>query len=492
MKFPLIYEINARLFLRSFSESNEFKKINEIPDSFWLNLKYKGFDYIWLMGIWETCDSVIEEACFQPFLLDSYLRVLKDFSKEDVIGSPYAINRYRINPKIATEKEFIEFRTKINKLGLKLILDFVPNHLCSDSLFVKSNPEYFVEATESNYEQDSYTFFKSKYNTKRIFAHAKDPFFPAWTDTIQLNYFNPKTRDFMIENLQHISKFCDGVRCDMAMLVLNNIFQNNWRGIINEKLYPKPETEFWSIAIKSIKNENPDFLFIAEAYWNLEWDLQQLGFDFTYDKKLLDRLKDAKPTDILSHLKADFEYQKNLLRFIENHDELRAVSSLGLEKSLAAAVIVSTIMGMKLFFHGQFEGKKTKTPVQLGREPNEKVLKVVERFYNKLFSIIQDDIFKNGNWQILDVLQAHPNNPSSKEILSWMWSKNEEKRIVIVNYSNQTAQCRLRLPVENYLEDSIEIYDILHEKGYIRPKSELIGEGIFIELGSYQSHILII
>ncbi len=173
----------------------------------------------------------------------------------------------------------------------------------------------------------------------------------------------------MINILKDISLLCDGVRCDMAMLPLNNVFYNSWIGVLNKMNFPKPAGEFWGIAIKEIKNIKKDFLFIAETYWDLEWDLQQLGFDYTYDKRLTDRLGSADIASIKAHLHADLIYQEKSVRFLENHDEQRAVAKFGKYKSLAAATIITTIPGMKLFYDGQFSGYKSKVPVQLGREP---------------------------------------------------------------------------------------------------------------------------
>lgn len=483
-----LFEINTRIWLKRFKTGEKAAKLSDVPDTYWQELADKGIKVIWLMGIWKTCDSLIERCCFEEGLIQSYDRALKEWQKENIIGSPYAIDKYEINPKIGTKKDLENLRKTLHKLGMKLILDFIPNHFSADSEVIKTNPEIFLECKPEHFEQDSLTFYKPIFYPDRIFAHGRDPFFPAWTDTIQINYFNPQTREFMTSCLKKIAKMCDGVRCDMAMLVLNNVFNNTWRGVIDEEKYPRPEEEFWKNAISTVKEENKDFLFIAEAYWNLEWDLQQLGFDFTYDKKLLDRLIDGTPVSVRDHLRAEYDYQIKLVRFIENHDEDRAVAKLGVEKSFAAAIIISTIQGLKLYFDGQFIGKRIKMPVQLGAEPDEREIKVISNFYNKLLSITKHEIFKFGDWKPLDPLSAHEGNNSYENILAWLWNYNNENRLIVVNYSQQTAQCRLKLDLQGF-DESLEIFDVLHDKGYIRSSEEVRNLGLFVELAAYQSHV---
>ena len=154
-------------------------------------------------------------------------------------------------------------------------------------------------------------------------AHGRDPNFPPWTDTAQLNFYSTDLRQALIKELLRIAEVADGVRCDMAMLALNDVFGGVWGKLAN---YPKPDTEFWAEAITQVKQRRPDFLFLAEAYWGLEKQLQQLGFDFTYDKVFYDRLRFSNARDIREHLMTDGPYQQRSVHFIENHDEERAVT----------------------------------------------------------------------------------------------------------------------------------------------------------------------
>lgn len=77
----------------------------------------------------------------------------------------------------------------------------------------------------------------------------------------------------------------------MAMLIIPEIFKNTWNENIYSELNDNYGQSFWINAIRKVNNQYPGFIFIAEVYWDKEWELQQQGFDYTYDKRLYDRLK---------------------------------------------------------------------------------------------------------------------------------------------------------------------------------------------------------
>ncbi len=482
---PKLYEINTRVWINQFEKGTTLSKI---PLKIFEALVDKGIDAIWLMGIWKTCPSIIEKCCFSPDLISSYNKGLPDWKKHDVIGSPFAIDDYEVNPALGNLSELKVFKKKINDLGLKLILDFIPNHFNAESKLIKPNQEIFIQADKELFSNDPHTFYELDYLPNKIFAHGRDPLFPAWTDTIQINYFSDKAREFMINKLLKLTELCDGVRCDMAMLQLNNVFENTWLGVLNKSNFKKPNDEFWKIAIDKIKSKFSNFIFIAEAYWDLEWDLQQLGFDFTYDKKLTDRLSLNDIQGVKAHLTAENQFQSRSVRFIENHDELRAVEKFGKNKSLAASVLISTIQGMKLYYDGQFDGRKNKLPVQLGRCPKEKILEPVEKHYLKLLSIIKSEVFKNGNWEIIDPISISDDNFSFENIFAWKWELNGESRLVVINYSESTSQCRLKFNLTTSGKN-IRLIDLMNDVEYSRSVDEIKSIGLFIELKSYHSHI---
>lgn len=488
IKNPSLYEINTRVWIRQFDSEGKKATLEDVPERYWRSLKDKGMDYIWLMGVWKTIPAAIEQYCFEENLIRGYRAALRNWTPEDVIGSPYSIDNYELNPELGNEQTLQILRAKLHSLGLLLILDFIPNHFSAASGLIKSAPEIFLQTDKELFERDRHTYFKPTEDEEKYFAHGRDPFFPAWQDTVQVNYFSESARDFMIRSLIKISKVCDGVRADMAMLAINNVFKNTWAGVLEKFGYSKPAAEFWSLAISIVKDVNPDFIFLAEAYWDLEWDLQQLGFDFTYDKKLTDRIKAGYVPDIKDHLSAEKDYQEKSIRFIENHDEERSAAILGSNKAMAAAILISTIKGMRFYYDGQFKGKRIQLPVQLGREPAEQLKPAVEDFYANLLPIVKEEIFKEGEWRALEVLPVWEGDNSFYNILAWQWQYRDETRLVVINFSDEYSRARIKLDTRGYFE-VFTLNDLLNGQTYVRSSGEVFNAGLYVELKNFKSHI---
>lgn len=482
---PSLLEINGRVWIKRFKDKSEQTTLKDIDKFFFDDLQQHQFDYLWLMGAWKNSEEYADKYCFVEGLQREYSNALPDWNNSDVIGSPYAIDEYTLNKRFGTKSDLLEFKDKLNRAGIKLILDFIPNHFSSESKLISSNPELFLEADEELLNNEGTTFFTTN---DRIFAHGKDPYFPAWQDTVQVNYFNTAAYDFLTDILLNLTDLCDGLRCDMAMLPLLSVFENTWDQVIRKMNCKKPSHEFWESAIVSVKDKRNDFIFIAEAYWDLEYELQKLGFDYTYDKRLTDRLRSDTPANIKAHLSADFNYQSKSVRFLENHDEKRAVDAFGIDKSKAAAVVCGTLPGMRFYHDGQFEGKTIKLPVQLGREPFEEVNAGIFEFYEQLLSITGKDVCKYGKWELLDVIPAGSNDQTHQNLLSWIWYNDDEYMLIVINYNGEDAYCRLRIDLETNKEE-LELTDLMEDKSYKQTRHEIVSNGLFIKLEGYQSHI---
>ena len=218
--------------------------------------------------------------------------------------------------------------------------------------------------------------------------------------------------------------------------------------------------------------------------------MQGLGFDYTSDKVLYDKLKNNSASEIKGHLTADLTMQQKSVRFIEKSEEERAIKTFGHDKSMAAAVITSTIPGLMLYQDGQWEGKNNKIPLQLGREgksqPHPKILK----FYEKLLKITGDRVFKDGEWTLLACNKAWDDNNTNVNLLAWRWKLGIRNTVVVVNYSDINSQCRLKFEV-NIGDDRILLNDLMGDKIYVRAIDEFLEKGLFIDLPSYQSHVFV-
>ena len=481
-----LYEINAYVFLNRLSKELKRKiTLRNIPVKYWRDLKRQGFQYVWFMGVWQRSPASREVSLTDEKFREEYIQVLGKWSKEDVTGSPYAVSQYEPDERIGTLEDLKTLRKKLNALGLKLILDFVPNHTGLDHPWSKEYPQRYICVDTKYFENhDQADFYKTAKDT--YVAYGKDPYFPSWKDTLQLNYASPETREALIETLLRIGSCCDGLRCDMAMLVMNRIFQQTWSHLLHDT--KMPEEEFWVTAIKSVKAKFPDFVFIAESYWDLEWELQQMGFDYTYDKRLYDRLVRSSADDIRGHLRADEEYQQKSLRFIENHDEPRILSLVPPERAQAAAVVAATVPGLKLIFDGQMEGKKIRIPVHLGVEPKEDINPKNTVFYQQLMKFINDGVLINGDWQLVDVRKAWEGNESFHNILAWQWSFRSEIKIVIVNFSDTESQARIFWPDLKTQGEALTFSDQSQQEVYERETDELREHGLYVSLPPWKSH----
>ncbi len=488
VKHPQLFEANALLFLRRLSRKySRLFTISDIPKEEWKTLKGQGFHWVWLMGLWKRSQGARQMALKNKVMLSEYDQALPGWRPQDVLGSPYAIYDYSLDPLLGRTGELEELRKTLNEQGLKLMADYVPNHLALDHPLTQSSPEMFIRVSESDFYRYPDIFYQASANV--YLAHGKDPYFPAWNDSVQINYYSPKARQFTIETLLKIAENADGVRCDMAMLGIHRIFEANWKNFLQGAAFPK--MEFWKEVIAAVKSKYPKFVFMAEAYWNLEWELQQMGFDYTYDKKLYDRLLHASPATIRGHLWAEKTYQEKSVRFIENHDEKRAASAFGLEKSFAAASVIATIPGMRFFYDGQTIGKKIHSPIQLAAEPIEQENTAAIDFYRKLLGYSQVPCLHRGAWKLLDAGAVKEGIQAFENILAWGWRDENQLCAVIINYSDQTVQARVRMPIEWFERKvKIKLFDHMNGQTYERDIKELTDAGLYVELGPWKQHLL--
>jgi hypothetical protein len=478
---PRVYEINTWVWLAEFhAETGTSVDLGSVPAAEWDAIASLGFDAVWLMGVWQRSPAGIATANQNANLLADFRRALHDFRHEDNVGSPYCVRQYVVDRHLGAAKGLAIARGELAKRGLRLILDFVPNHVAPDHPWVNQHPEYFIQGTSHDLQTDPASYLKAG---PGIYACGRDPYFPAWPDVLQLNAFNPGLRRGVIETLSDIANQCDGVRCDMSMLVVNSIFERTW----GSRVGPRPAADYWAEVIPAVKKAYPDFLFMAEAYWDLEWELQQQGFDFCYDKRLYDRLEHENAESVRLHLCAELTYQQKLVRFIENHDEPRAATAFSAAKEKAVAVTTFTLPGTRLFHEGQLEGRKVRLPVFLGRRPEEPIDKELRSFYEKLLTATNSPIFREGQWHLCE-RTGWPDNPSYQNIVAWDWKKDDDRFLVVVNLSASAAQACVKLGWQD-LERSIwRLSDPLSGADYERSGDDLLSSGLYVELGPWGHH----
>ncbi len=450
---PWIYEINTWVWLDSLARGEGRPvRLGDVPEQQWDAIASWGFDAVWLMGVWERSPAGVRIAREHQALQREYRDALPDFRPEDVVGSPYAVHRYVADAHLGGPAGLKSAREALARRNMALLLDFVPNHTAIDHPWTAQHPEYFIHDDAGG------------------IANGRDPYFPPWTDTAQLNIFNAGARAALIGAMEDVAGQCDGVRCDMAMLLLNDVFRKTW----GERAGPAPQAEFWAEAIPAVKGRSPGFTFIAEVYWDLETSLQQLGFDYCYDKPLYDALTHGNAQAVRGVLAGAGNKR---VRFIENHDETRAAAAFPDERQeQAAAIVMSTVPGAKLFYEGQLEGRRVKTPVQLGREREETPNAALRDFYCRLFHARRDPILRRGEWAMLETT-GWPDNQSCVNLLAWSWRDSGERAIAVVNYAASPSQGRVHFPGNDLAGRAWNLKSMMDAEMFTRDGGEMAAPG---------------
>jgi glycosidase len=482
-RYPSLYQINTRVWLTELSRRlGRSATLDDIPDVELDHLAEMGFDWVWFLSVWQTGPASQRVSRSNPEWRRGFEETLPDLCEQDIAGSGFAITSYTVHPALGGDAALARLRQRLRDRVLRLMLDFVPNHTALDHPWVEDHPEYYIPGTELDLARapQNYTWVQRR-NGDRLLAYGRDPYFPGWPDALQLNYGNPAAQDAMIGELLKIAGQCDGLRCDMAMLVLPEVFERTW-GI--------PAQPFWPKATRRIREQAPDFCFMAEVYWDLEWTLQQQGFDYTYDKRLYDRLHDRHARPVREHFWAGLDYQDKLARFLENHDEPRAAATFSPGVRQAAAVITYLAPGLRFFQRGQFQGRKTRVSPHLCREPDEPIDQELSSFYDRLLAVLRAPVVRDGRWQLLDCAAAWDGNWTCDCFIAFAWQGPDGDRLlVVVNYADNQSQCYVRLPFADLGGRTWRLRDHLGEAAYDRDGASLQSQGLFLDLGRWAYHI---
>jgi glycosidase len=483
-RYPSLLQINTRVWLRRLSrQQGKPLTLADIDDATIDGFSGQGFDWIWLMSVWRTGPAGRAVSRGEPQWRAEFKSVLPDLVEDDICGSGFAIRGYTVSDALGGEAALARFRERLARRGIRLMLDYVPNHTAPDHPWAKSHPEYYVAGDVEQVARVPGNYLRVDTDQgPRFLAHGRDPNYPGWPDTLQLNYGVPALQIARIDELTTVAGKCDGVRCDMAMLILPEVFQRTW-GIVAEP--------FWPTATAAVRRAHPAFTFMAEVYWDMEWTLQRQGFDYCYDKRLYDRLQSSDVGPIRGHLNAGLDYQDKLVRFLENHDEPRAASTFPWPQQRAAAAIAYLSPGMRFFYQGQFEGARVHVPTHLCRGPDEPVNEEIRGFYARLLPLLKaTDGFRNGDWSQIEPAPAWQGNPSADGFVAYAWSgKDGGRYVVAVNYAEHRGQCYLVLPFTGLREKRVVLRDMMSEEVYERDGGDLIGRGLYIDHAPWQINV---
>ena len=482
-RYPSLYQINTRVWLTELSQAlGKRATLDDVPNAELDRLADRGFDWGGFLSVWQTGTAAQAISRANPGWRREFAETLPDLKEEDIAGSGFAIQSYTVHRDLGGTAALARLRKRLQERGLKLMLDFVPNHMAPDHAWVDEHPDYFVLGNEGDLARAwrNYCRVQTK-SGPLVLAYGRDPYFDGWPDTLQLNYGNPDLQEAMIGELTSIAAQCDGVRCDMAMLVLPDVFERTW-GIRADL--------FWPMATESVRRSHPQFRFMAEVYWDLEWTMLQQGFDYAYDKRLYDRLREGHARPVREHFRAGLDYQDKLARFLENHDEPRAAATFSADVHEAAAVITFLSPGLRFFHQGQFQGRKKRISPHLVRAPQEPLDERLEAFYDRLLAALRRPALRQGNWQLLDCTPAWEGNWTWDCFLVFAWQgAGDEQLLVTVNYAPNQSQCYVRLPFADLGDGQWRLEDVIGDATYAREGNDLQARGLYLDEPPWRAHV---
>jgi len=477
--YPSLYQINTRVWLTELSRAlGRPATLDDVPDAELDRVAALGFDWIWFLSVWRTGPAGQRVSRVNREWRKEFAETLPDLREEDIGGSGFAITGYTAHPDLGGDAALARLRERLRARGLRLMLDFVPNHTGLDHPWVEDHPEYYITGTDTDVERapQNYTWVK-RMRGELLLAYGRDPYFAGWPDTLQLNYGNQATQEAMIGELLRISGQCDGVRCDMAMLVLPDVFERTWG---------QRAPLFWPRATQRVREKTPGFCFMAEVYWDLEWTMMEQGFDYAYDKRLYDRLREGHARAVRGHLLAGLDFQNKVARFLENHDEPRAAATFAPGQHEAAAIITFLSPGLRFFHQGQFEGRRKRISPHLVRGPLEPADKTLRQFYDRLLAVIRQPIVRDGQWCLLECTAAWDGNPTSECFIAWSWQAQDgQRRVMAVNYAGNQSQCYVRLPFPELSGHKVRLKDLMSSASYDRDGNDLVSRGLYLDLPAW-------
>ncbi len=478
---PVVFEVNTAVWLGEVAErAGAGTTLADVPSAEWDAIVPEGITVVWLMGVWARSAGGRAIAMVNPGLRVAWATALPGWSESDVAGSPYCIREYEPDAAFGGWPGLDAAREQLRRRGALLMVDWVPNHIGPDSPWLGVAPDAFVRGTADDLQRDRAAYVRVG---DSVFARGKDPYFAPWADVVQVNPFAPSLRRLAIDRLTTIAAHADAVRCDMAMLMLDDVVTLTW----GERAGTAPERTYWDEVIGAVRAADPGFRFVAEAYWDREWDLQQLGFDYCYDKRLYDRLQQGDVGAVSAHLDADPAYQQRLVRFLENHDEPRAAATFApVERAKACAVTIATLPGLTLWHEGQQDHRTVFVPVFLSRRVSERLDAELAGWYRRLWALAPT--VRGGVWSRCAV-SGWPDNPSAERLIAWTWARPDGFTLVVVNLGPEPADGTVHLGDVAAGGGSWQLTDLLDGSVYLRD-GDIAAHGMYVARPGWGVHVL--
>jgi glycosidase len=529
----------------------EIRTLDQIPDEEIEILVSRGFNALWLIGIWERSKAS--------------KRIKQLSGNPEAEASAYALHDYEISYELGGWPALESFRERCQKRGLKLASDMVPNHTGIDSRWVLHHPDWFIQLEYPPFPGYSYNgenlsgdprvgvYLEDHYFTRtdaavvfkrvdfhtgqtRYIYHGNDGTHMPWNDTAQLNYLNPEVREAVIQTILHVARNFSVIRFDAAMTLTKKHYQRLWfpepgsggdiasraeHGLSKADFDRAMPEEFWREVVDRVAKEVPDTLLLAEAFWFMEgYFVRTLGMHRVYNSAFMNMLKNEENgkyrLTIKNTLEFDPEILKRFVNFMNNPDEETAVRMFGKEdKYFGVCTLMVTMPGLPMFGHGQIEGFAEKYGMEYRRaywneEPDPAL---VMRHEHEIFPLMKKRyLFADVvNFMLYDLYDN--DGRVNENVFAYTNRVGEESSLVLYNnalaeavgwirlsaaYLDKGAERRLRQRMLGeslglHREDGCFVLMREHRSGlwYIRRSAELWDRGLFVHLRGYEYQVFL-
>jgi glycosidase len=367
-------------------------RLDQIPDEELDLLARRGFNGLWLIGLWERSRAS--------------QRIKQMSGNPEAAASAYSLHDYRIADELGGDQACANLRDRAWARGIRLASDMVPNHMGIDSRWVIEHPDWFLslpyspfpaysfhgpdvagdERVEIKIEDHYYdrtdaavVFRRADRHTgdTRYIYHGNDGTSFPWNDTAQLNYLNAEVREAVIQTILHVARMFPIIRFDAAMTLAKRHYQRLWfpepgtggsipsrseHGMTKARFDLAMPVEFWREVVDRVAAEAPNTLLLAEAFWLMEgYFVRTLGMHRVYNSAFMNMMRDEENANYRSVIKNtlsfDPEVLKRYVNFMNNPDERTAVDQFGKgDKYFGVCALMATLPGLPMFGHGQIEG----------------------------------------------------------------------------------------------------------------------------------------
>lgn len=528
------------------------ERLDQIPDEELDLIASRGFNTLWLIGLWERSES------------SKWIK--QSMGNQDAEASAYSLKNYDIAGNLGGWGSLDNLRYRCGLRGIRLASDMVPNHTGLDSDWVFNRPDLFLRSdyppfpsytyNSQNlspnpdvgiYLEDHYynhsdaavTFKRVDHRTGETtyIYHGNDGTSMPWNDTAQLDYLNPVTREILIQTILHVAKNFPVIRFDAAMTLAKKHIQRLWypapghggdipsraaHGLSQDDFDRALPVEFWREVVDRVAEEAPDTLLLAEAFWMMEgYFVRTLGMHRVYNSAFMNMLKNEENRKYRDAIKNTLAFNPEILKrfvnFMNNPDEETAIEQFGNgDKYFGVCTLLITMPGLPMIGHGQVEGYREKYGMEFSKaywdeHPDQMLIEAHER---RIFPLMKRRYLFSGseNFALFDVADEFGVKES---IYAYTNGAGKERTMVFYNNAYESASGWIRTSSSALLQTgnddrimksrSLGAALLLHDspnhfcllKGfhdgltYIRRSADIYAQGMFVSLNGYETQVFL-